>query len=80
MYVSALYNFQHYGTVSAIPDPSCILIFTIIQEYYSSGLSTTCLKCQGQRDLLCSAGNLMYGVTAGHFQSFGITMAAAGCR
>lgn len=63
MYVSGLFNFQHYGT-----------------EYYSSGLSLNTFRCSGQRDLLCSAGNLMYGVTVGHFQSFGITMALAGCR
>ncbi|KAJ5793697.1 hypothetical protein N7457_000296 [Penicillium paradoxum] len=62
MYVSALYNFEHYGT-----------------EYYSSGLRATCVRCEGQRDRSCSAGNGMYSVTAGHFQSFGITMGAAGC-
>jgi hypothetical protein len=49
------------------------------QEIYSSGFQATTLKCSGQRDLSCSAGNGMYGVTAGHFQSFGITLGAAGC-
>ncbi|KAJ5293724.1 hypothetical protein N7508_008545 [Penicillium antarcticum] len=48
-------------------------------EVYSSGFQATTLKCSGQRDLSCSAGNGMYGVTAGHFQSFGITLGAAGC-
>ncbi|OQE07836.1 hypothetical protein PENVUL_c012G05935 [Penicillium vulpinum] len=62
MYVSALFNFKHYGT-----------------EYYSSGLKATCVKCEGQRDLACSAGNGMYSVTIGHFSSFGITMLTAGC-
>ncbi|OQE38498.1 hypothetical protein PENCOP_c008G04758 [Penicillium coprophilum] len=48
-------------------------------EYYSSGLKLTCVKCEGQRDLACSAGNGMYSVTVGHFSSFGITMMGAGC-
>ncbi|CAG8907753.1 unnamed protein product [Penicillium egyptiacum] len=48
-------------------------------EVYSSGLRVTTLKCSGQRDLACSAGNGMYGVTAGHFQSFGIALGVAGC-
>ncbi|KAJ5386552.1 hypothetical protein N7509_009093 [Penicillium cosmopolitanum] len=48
-------------------------------EYYSSGLALTCKRCDGQRDLSCSAGNGMVGVTAGHFQSFGVTLGAAGC-
>lgn len=51
----------------------------IEQEYYSSGLQITCVRCEGQRDRSCSAGNGMYGVTAGHFQSFGVAMGAAGC-
>ncbi|KAJ5590706.1 hypothetical protein N7450_004678 [Penicillium hetheringtonii] len=48
-------------------------------EYYSSGLAITCKKCEGQRDRSCSAGNGLIGVTAGHFQSFGVTLGAAGC-
>ncbi|KAF3386251.1 putative feruloyl esterase A [Penicillium rolfsii] len=48
-------------------------------EYYSYGTSITCLQCSGERDLSCSAGNGLYSVTAGHFQSFGITLGAAGC-
>ncbi|KAJ6167701.1 hypothetical protein N7497_000544 [Penicillium chrysogenum] len=49
-------------------------------EIYSSGLRATTRKCDGQRDRACSAGNGMYGVTAGHFQSFGVGMGVAGCR
>ncbi|KAL4890145.1 Alpha/Beta hydrolase protein [Aspergillus ambiguus] len=48
-------------------------------EYYSYGTQISCLKCSGDRDLTCSAGNAMVGVTAGHFQSFGIALGAAGC-
>ncbi|KAJ5738591.1 hypothetical protein N7493_001746 [Penicillium malachiteum] len=48
-------------------------------EYYSYGTEITCLKCTGERDLSCSAGNSQYGVTAGHFYSFGVEMGAAGC-
>ncbi|KAJ5692876.1 hypothetical protein N7462_002299 [Penicillium macrosclerotiorum] len=32
-----------------------------------------------QRDLSCSAGNGLVGVTAGHFQSFGVSLGYAGC-
>ncbi|CEJ56147.1 hypothetical protein PMG11_02367 [Penicillium brasilianum] len=48
-------------------------------EYYSSGTAATCVRCSGERDTACSAGNGQYGVTIGHFQSFGITMGSAGC-
>ncbi|KAJ5155890.1 hypothetical protein N7492_008693, partial [Penicillium capsulatum] len=48
-------------------------------EYYSSGTKASCKKCDGQRDRSCSAGNGMYSVTAGHFQSFGVTLGGAGC-
>ncbi|KAJ5613817.1 hypothetical protein N7528_007471 [Penicillium herquei] len=48
-------------------------------EYYSYGTEITCLECTGERDLSCSAGNGQYGVTAGHFYSFGVEMGAAGC-
>ncbi|KAJ6115593.1 hypothetical protein N7523_006010 [Penicillium sp. IBT 18751x] len=48
-------------------------------EYYSSGTAATCVKCSGERDTSCSAGNGMYGVTAGHFYSFGVGLGTAGC-
>jgi hypothetical protein len=48
-------------------------------EYYSYGTAPTTLKCSGERDLQCSAGNGMVGVTAGHFSSFGIALGSAGC-
>ncbi|KAJ6033871.1 hypothetical protein N7499_010037 [Penicillium canescens] len=71
MYVNIPYIFKHYGTSLITAQSS--------QEIYSSGFQATTLKCSGQRDLSCSAGNGMYGVTPGHFQSFGITLGAAGC-
>ncbi|KAI9934285.1 hypothetical protein ASPWEDRAFT_107307 [Aspergillus wentii DTO 134E9] len=48
-------------------------------EYYSSGNEGSTVKCDGERDKSCSAGNGQIGVTAGHFQSFGVTLGAAGC-
>ncbi|RHZ60371.1 putative alkaline lipase [Aspergillus thermomutatus] len=48
-------------------------------EYYSYGTSATTLKCSGERDLQCSAGNGVVGVTPGHFSSFGIALGYAGC-
>ncbi|KAJ5539747.1 lipase [Penicillium frequentans] len=48
-------------------------------EYYSSGTQATVVKCSGERDTSCSAGNGQYGVTAGHFSSFGVEMGYAGC-
>ncbi|KAJ5711099.1 hypothetical protein N7488_005255 [Penicillium malachiteum] len=48
-------------------------------EYYSYGTEITCLECTGERDSSCSAGNGQYGVTAGHFYSFGVEMGATGC-
>lgn len=49
------------------------------QEYYSPGIKATCVECEGQRDLTCSAGNGMVGATIGHFQSFGVSLGATGC-
>ncbi|RAL03461.1 putative alkaline lipase [Aspergillus ibericus CBS 121593] len=48
-------------------------------EYYSSGTQATTVKCSGERDTSCSAGNGQLGVTAGHFSNFGIAMGMAGC-
>ncbi|PWY64262.1 lipase [Aspergillus heteromorphus CBS 117.55] len=48
-------------------------------EYYSSGTAATTVKCSGERDTSCSAGNGQVGVTAGHFSNFGIQMGLAGC-
>ena len=48
-------------------------------EFYSSGTSFTCVRCVGQKDRDCSAGNGLMGVTVGHFQSFGIGLGLAGC-
>ncbi|KAJ5092880.1 hypothetical protein N7456_008741 [Penicillium angulare] len=48
-------------------------------EYYSSGTEMTCVKCSGERDTSCSAGNGQYSVTPGHFSSFGVELGAAGC-
>lgn len=85
MYITIPYSFKHYGTVSFLDlsrfykDQILIQGLLFKQEYYSSGLAITCKKCEGQRDLSCSAGNGMIGVTAGHFQSFGVTLGSAGC-
>ncbi|RAH47513.1 putative alkaline lipase [Aspergillus brunneoviolaceus CBS 621.78] len=48
-------------------------------EYYSSGTQSSTVKCSGERDTQCSAGNGQLGVTAGHFSNFGIAMGMAGC-
>ncbi|CAG8908420.1 unnamed protein product [Penicillium egyptiacum] len=48
-------------------------------EYYSNGSEASCVKCEGQRDRDCSAGNGIYSVNVGHISSFGITMLTAGC-
>ncbi|PYH41787.1 putative alkaline lipase [Aspergillus saccharolyticus JOP 1030-1] len=48
-------------------------------EYYSSGTQSSTVKCSGERDTQCSAGNGMLGVTAGHFSNFGISLGLAGC-
>ncbi|KAJ5687178.1 hypothetical protein N7536_009797 [Penicillium majusculum] len=48
-------------------------------EYYSSGTEASTVKCEGQRDKSCSAGNGMYAVTPGHVASFGVVMLTAGC-
>ncbi|CAI7627587.1 unnamed protein product [Penicillium glandicola] len=50
-----------------------------VPEYYSSGTEATCVKCVGERDLACSAGNGMYGPTIGHFSSFGVAEGLLGC-
>ncbi|KAJ5918735.1 lipase [Penicillium verhagenii] len=48
-------------------------------EDYSSGAEATLVKCSGQRDTSCSAGNGQYSVTPGHFYSFGVELGAVGC-
>ncbi|KUL87547.1 hypothetical protein ZTR_04522 [Talaromyces verruculosus] len=49
------------------------------EEIYSYGTALTCLLCSGERDLQCSAGNGLVGVTPGHFSSFGVALGLAGC-
>ncbi|OJJ95201.1 hypothetical protein ASPACDRAFT_36491 [Aspergillus aculeatus ATCC 16872] len=44
-----------------------------------SGTQSSTVKCSGERDTQCSAGNGQLGVTAGHFSNFGIAMGMAGC-
>ncbi|CAK46909.1 hypothetical protein AnigIFM59636_001486 [Aspergillus niger] len=44
-----------------------------------SGTQASTVKCSGERDTSCSAGNGQVGVTAGHFSNFGIAMGMAGC-
>lgn len=48
-------------------------------EYYSSGTAATTVKCSGERDTACSAGNGRYSVTLGHFSNFGVELGSAGC-
>ncbi|KAE8393889.1 Alpha/Beta hydrolase protein [Aspergillus alliaceus] len=48
-------------------------------EYYSSGAAVTTVKCEGERDSGCTAGDGMYGVTPQHVSSFGILEMTAGC-
>ncbi|KAJ5760506.1 lipase [Penicillium odoratum] len=69
MYIQTPYEFVHFGTVSR----------TSLNEYYSYGTQATCVKCSGERDTSCSAGNGQYSVTPGHFSSFGIALGYAGC-
>ena len=37
------------------------------------------MVCSGERDLSCSAGDGVVGVTIGHFSSYGINLGEAGC-
>ncbi|MCJ1331821.1 hypothetical protein MMC10_008513 [Thelotrema lepadinum] len=48
-------------------------------EFYGSGTAASTVKCSGERDLQCSAGNGAFSVTVGHFFSYGIEEGAAGC-
>ena len=48
-------------------------------EFYGYGSAATTVKCSGERDLSCSAGDGQITVSAGHFQSYGIILGAAGC-
>lgn len=49
-------------------------------EYYGAGTAALTVKCKGERDLLCSAGDGQITVTIpGHIQSFGIPLALIGC-
>ncbi|KAL4860881.1 hypothetical protein BDV12DRAFT_191444 [Aspergillus spectabilis] len=70
------------NTADGVPNMYITFPYNLVHygtEYYSYGTQTTCLRCSGERDLTCSAGNALVGVTAGHFQSFGIGLGAAGC-
>jgi hypothetical protein len=48
-------------------------------EYYGFGTAGTTVKCSGQRDLTCSAGDGQVSVTTGHFSDFGISMVGGSC-
>ncbi|KAL9618022.1 MAG: hypothetical protein Q9160_007211 [Pyrenula sp. 1 TL-2023] len=72
---------NHYGTVSFLylnfkrKD-----LLTENQEFYNNGIVATSLRCTGQKDLRCSAGNGLMGVTVGHFSSFGgVNLGLEGC-
>ncbi|KAJ5888609.1 hypothetical protein N7495_008650 [Penicillium taxi] len=49
-------------------------------EYYSSGTAASTIKCSGERDSQCSAGNGLLSVSAGHFYSFGVELGFVGCK
>ena len=49
-------------------------------EFFGYGTAATTLQCSGERDPQCSAGDGQFTVSPGHFQSFGITLGAAGCQ
>ncbi|PWY71141.1 lipase [Aspergillus eucalypticola CBS 122712] len=48
-------------------------------EYYSSGTQSSTVKCVGERDTQCSAGDGQVGITLAHFSNFGVVMDEAGC-
>ncbi|CRG91922.1 Lipase [Talaromyces islandicus] len=48
-------------------------------EFYSDGSASNTLKCINERDMDCSAGNGMYGITPQHVFSFGVLEMGAGC-
>ncbi|TLD18259.1 putative transporter [Venturia nashicola] len=47
-------------------------------EYYSNGSQPTTLRCEGERDKSCSAGNGATGPTPQHHYSFGVDMGPSG--
>jgi hypothetical protein len=48
-------------------------------EYYGPGVQPLTLKCSGERDLLCSAGDGWFTVDLQHISNSGVTMLLAGC-
>lgn len=72
-------NLNHYGTVS-------LLVYrlrydlTSGQEFYNNGIVAISLRCDGQKDRRCSAGNGLMSVTVSHFSSFGgVALGLEGC-
>lgn len=47
-------------------------------EYYSNGTQQTTLRCEGERDKNCSAGNGVAGPSPQHHYSFGVDMGPSG--
>ena len=69
------------GNNAADGVPNMYLQFTHYgTEFFGYGTAATTLECAGERDWQCSAGDGQVTVSAGHFQSFGITLGAAACR
>ena len=56
-----------------------MLTFGGIQEFYGNGTAATTLKCDGERDPQCSAGDGAVGINTRHLMSFGVTVGFAGC-
>ena len=48
-------------------------------EFYGAGTAATTVRCNGERDLACSAGNGEMTVTATHLSSFGVALGLIGC-
>jgi Lipase (class 3) len=48
-------------------------------EYYGPGIQGLTLKCSGERDLLCSAGDGWFTVDLQHISNSGVVMLLAGC-
>ena len=48
-------------------------------EFYGNGTLNTTVKCNGELDTACSAGNGQKGITPQHLFNSGVKMGRAGC-
>jgi len=73
-------GFKHYGMLSSlVPYNKGAGQAMVSQEYYSSGTQDPCVKCQGERDDSCSAGNGKISIADGHHYNYGIHMGEVRC-